>query len=76
MRASYNAVMPRVPLAGFEPALQRRLETLWGKPVNLYRALGNSPALVAAFYAMVARMLDAMAVPRDDELTAHSPRLR
>ena len=68
--------MPRVPLAGFEPALQQRLEALWGKPVNLYCALGNAPALVAAFYAMVARMLDAMAVPLDDDVTAHSPGLR
>lgn len=41
--------MPRVPLAGFEPALQQRLEALWGKPVNLYCALGNAPALVAAW---------------------------
>jgi 4-carboxymuconolactone decarboxylase len=39
----------RVPNAGFEPALQARLEELWGKPVNLYRALGNHPALVAAW---------------------------
>ncbi len=41
--------MQRVPMAGFSPALQRRLEALWGKPVNLYRALGNQPALVAAW---------------------------
>ena len=41
--------MQRVPFADFEPALQRRLEQLWGKPVNLYRALGNQPALVAAW---------------------------
>jgi len=39
----------RVPFASFEPALQERLEELWGKPVNLYRALGNHPALVAAW---------------------------
>jgi 4-carboxymuconolactone decarboxylase len=39
----------RVPNAGFEPALQARLEELWGRPVNLYRALGNHPALVAAW---------------------------
>jgi len=39
----------RVPSAGFSPALQARLEELWGKPVNLYRALGNHPALVAAW---------------------------
>jgi AhpD family alkylhydroperoxidase len=41
--------MQRVPLADFEPALQKRLEELWGRPVNLYRALGNHPALVAAW---------------------------
>jgi len=41
--------MQRVPLAEFSPELQQRLEALWGKPVNLYRALGNQPALVAAW---------------------------
>ena len=41
--------MQRVPKAGFEPVLQKRLEELWGKPVNLYRALGNHPALTAAW---------------------------
>jgi 4-carboxymuconolactone decarboxylase len=41
--------MQRVPAAGFDPALQQRLEELWGKPVNLYRALGNHPALTAAW---------------------------
>jgi alkylhydroperoxidase family enzyme len=41
--------MPRVPLADFAPALKKRLEELWGTPPNLYRALGNHPALVAAW---------------------------
>ena len=41
--------MQRVPSAQFEPVLQKRLEELWGKPVNLYRALGNHPALAAAW---------------------------
>jgi len=41
--------MQRVPSATFDPVLQKRLEELWGKPVNLYRALGNHPALVAAW---------------------------
>lgn len=41
--------MQRVPLAKFDPALQKRLEELWGQPVNLYRALGNHPALTAAW---------------------------
>jgi alkylhydroperoxidase family enzyme len=41
--------MSRVPLAEFEPALKERLEALWGTPPNLYRALANHPALVAAW---------------------------
>ena len=41
--------MQRVPLAEFDPVLQKRLEELWGKPVNLYRALGNHPPLTAAW---------------------------
>ena len=41
--------MSRVPLAEFEPVLKKRLEELWGTPPNLYRALGNHPALVAAW---------------------------
>src|SRR5258706_13106798 len=41
--------MQRVPMAEFEPALKQRLEKLWGTPPNLYRALGNQPALIAAW---------------------------
>ena len=41
--------MPRVPLAGFDPALKKRLDELWGTIPNLYKALGNHPALVAAW---------------------------
>jgi len=41
--------MQRVPSAAFAPVLQKRLEELWGRPVNLYRALGNHPALTAAW---------------------------
>ena len=41
--------MQRVPLAQFEPALKLRLEELWGQPPNLYKALANHPALVAAW---------------------------
>jgi len=48
--------MPRVPLAEFEPALNKKLEELWGTPPNLYRALGNHPRLVAA-WAEFARTL-------------------
>ena len=36
-------------MAEFEPGLKKRLEELWGEPVNLYRALGNHPALAAAW---------------------------
>jgi 4-carboxymuconolactone decarboxylase len=41
--------MQRVPLADFEPALKKRLEGLWGTPPNLYKALANHPALIAAW---------------------------
>jgi len=41
--------MQRVPNAEFSPALQARLQELWGDPPNLYRALGNHPALCAAW---------------------------
>jgi 4-carboxymuconolactone decarboxylase len=41
--------MPRTPLAQFEPKLKARLEELWGTPPNLYKALANHPALVAAW---------------------------
>jgi len=41
--------MQRVPNAAFEPVLQKRLDELWGKPVNLYRALGNHGPLTAAW---------------------------
>lgn len=42
-------VPSRVPLADFEPVLKKRLEELWGTPPNLYKALANHPALVAAW---------------------------
>lgn len=41
--------MPRVPLAQFEPALEKRIVELWGTPPNLYRALASHPRLVAAW---------------------------
>jgi len=41
--------MQRVPMAEFEPGLKKRLEELWGDPVNLYRALANQPGLAAAW---------------------------
>ncbi len=39
----------RVPMADFEPALKKRLDELWGRPINLYRALANQPGLAAAW---------------------------
>jgi AhpD family alkylhydroperoxidase len=56
--------MPRVPYATFEPALQRRLEKLWGRPVNLYRLLGNQPALVAAWTEFFAALRYRSGTPR------------
>ena len=41
--------MQRVPPAEFGSALKERLEELWGKPPNLYRALANHPELLAAW---------------------------
>ena len=41
--------MQRIPLKEFEPVLKKRLEELWGTPPNLYRALANHPAIVAAW---------------------------
>jgi alkylhydroperoxidase family enzyme len=41
--------MQRLPMAEFEPALKKRLEELWGTPPNLYRALANNPAMIAAW---------------------------
>ena len=41
--------MQRVPLAQFEPAMQKRLEKLWGTPPNLYKALANHPDLLGAW---------------------------
>lgn len=41
--------MLRTPLADFEPAMQKRLEDLWGTPPNLYHCLANHPRLVAAW---------------------------
>ena len=36
-------------MAPFEPAMQKRLEELWGKPPNLYRGIANHPKLLAAW---------------------------
>jgi len=56
--------MQRVPMAEFEPKLKRRLEELWGKPVNLYRALGNQPALVAAWTEFFSALRHESRTPR------------
>jgi alkylhydroperoxidase family enzyme len=57
--------MQRVPAADFAPALKRRLEELWGKPVNLYRALGNQPALTAAWTEFANAIRHDSRTPRD-----------
>jgi 4-carboxymuconolactone decarboxylase len=41
--------MHRVPPTEFEPVLKKRLEELWGTPPNLYKALANHPAIIAAW---------------------------
>ena len=56
--------MQRVPMAEFEPKLKRRLAELWGKPVNLYRALGNQPALVAAWTEFFSALRHESSTPR------------
>jgi AhpD family alkylhydroperoxidase len=56
--------MQRVPNAGFEPVLQKRLAELWGEPVNLYRALGNHPALTAAWTEFANTIRHESATPR------------
>ena len=81
--------MQRVPMAEFAPELQKRLEVLWGKPVDLYRALGNQPALVAAwteFFNALRHesrtprplreiMLDALGVELDAHELDYAPKL-
>jgi len=52
-------------MASFEPALQKRLEELWGEPVNLYRALGNHPALVAAWTEFFSTIRHESRTPRN-----------
>lgn len=71
----HTTSVQRVPFPEFDSVLEKHLDELWGKPVNLYRALGNHPALAAAFYAMVSRMLDAMRVELDDDVRDYSPKL-
>ena len=56
--------MQRVPSAQFEPVLQKRLEELWGTPVNLYRALGNHPALTAAWTEFANTLRNGTRTPR------------
>jgi len=56
--------MPRIPLAEFEPALKKRLEALWGTPPNLYRALANHPAIIAAWTEFANTLRNASRTPR------------
>ena len=56
--------MQRVPLAPFEPTLEKRLEALWGKPVNLYKALANHPAFVGAWTEFAQSMRADTKTPR------------
>ena len=64
MAFGHTTVMQRVPSARFEPALQKRLEELWGEPVNLYRALGNHPALTGAWTEFANAIRHESATPR------------
>jgi 4-carboxymuconolactone decarboxylase len=57
--------MPRLPMAEFEPALKKRLEELWGKPPNLYRALGNHPKLAAAWTEFARTLRHDTRTPRE-----------
>ncbi|TAK87911.1 MAG: carboxymuconolactone decarboxylase family protein [Betaproteobacteria bacterium] len=56
--------MQRVPLADFEPALKKRLESLWGTPPNLYRALANHPNLIAAWTEFANTLRNGTRTPR------------
>jgi alkylhydroperoxidase family enzyme len=57
--------MQRVPNVEFEPALKKRLEELWGDPPNLYRALGNHPALCAAWTEFARAIRYESTMPRE-----------
>jgi len=57
--------MQRVPMAEFEPALKKRLEELWGEPPNLYKGLGNHPALLAAWTEFSKTLRHDTRTPRD-----------
>jgi 4-carboxymuconolactone decarboxylase len=56
--------MLRIPLAEFEPVLKKRLEALWGTPPNLYRALANHPAIVAAWTEFANTLRNGSRTPR------------
>ncbi len=56
--------MQRVPSAAFDPTLEKRLEALWGKPVNLYKALANHPAFVGAWTEFAQSMRADTKTPR------------
>ena len=71
--------MQRVPFAAFDPDLEKRLESLWGKPVNLYRALANHPALVGSWTEFAQSVRADAKPPRalrePDNIREYSPRL-
>jgi 4-carboxymuconolactone decarboxylase len=56
--------MERTPLAEFEPALNERLEALWGTPPNLYKALANHPAILAAWTDFANTLRNGTRTPR------------
>jgi len=56
--------MQRIPLKEFEPGLKKRLEELWGTPPNLYRALANHPAIVAAWAEFANTLRHGSRIPR------------
>jgi alkylhydroperoxidase family enzyme len=56
--------MQRDPNAAFDPTLQKRLEALWGQPVNLYKALANHPAFVGAWTEFAQSMRADTKTPR------------
>ena len=57
--------MQRIPPAEFDPALEKRLVELWGKPPALYRALANHPAFVAAWTEFARAMRYDARTPRE-----------
>ncbi|UCE31807.1 MAG: carboxymuconolactone decarboxylase family protein [Burkholderiales bacterium] len=56
----------RLPFGTIEPATLARIRELWKRdPVNLYRVLGNQPALVAGWTEFAAVIRYGCELPRD-----------